>query len=41
MTEEKYLYKIIVSPFTKREADEIRNYLYAFCKEKTVDIEAI
>lgn len=42
MTEGKYtMYKIIVMPFTKSDAMQIKNYLAAFCKEKTVEIQGI
>lgn len=42
MTDEKYLiYKVSVMPFSKIEAIQIKNYLSAFCKDKTVEIESI
>jgi hypothetical protein len=44
MTEEKdkpMMYKIIVMPFTKGDAMQIRNYLTAFVKGISVEIEGI
>lgn len=42
MTDEKYIcYKIIISPFSKVDAIQIKNYLSAFCKDKMVLIEGI
>ncbi len=38
---ENETYKIIIMPFTKSDAMAIRNYLTAFCKNKTVEIQAI
>lgn len=34
-------YKIIVYPFTKQDAQLIRNYLTAFDKNRTVEIEGV
>lgn len=39
---EKYtFYKIIVSPFSKADAQLIINYLRAFEKNKTIELEGI
>lgn len=39
--ETKSLYKIIVMPLEKREAEMIRYYLTAFLKDKTIEYETV
>ena len=34
-------YKVIIFPYTKLEAQEIKNYFNAFSKNKKVDIEKV
>lgn len=42
MTEKKYtFYKIIVSPFTKAEAQLVINYLRAFDSNRIIELEGI
>ena len=41
MSDNEIFYKLIISPFSKKDAMMIMNYLRAFDKNKTIEIEGI